>query len=127
MKADAFFLSYVGHRPALGRRPLPCPTPAAAAAAAAACARCPHIVAARGKFLSGFDQDCAAKVVQVMASQGTRFLRRPALPVSIRRHFVDWGTPRERQRFRVTFADGRAEMYALPSWLVQNSCTPRTV
>ena len=68
-------------------------------------------VAVRREVLSGFDRDAVAKIVEVMEARGTRFLRRPAQPTAIRRHFINWGTDNEVQKFRVDFDDGRQEMY----------------
>jgi len=45
-----------------------------------------------------------------MEEKGTRFLR-GARPKSIRRHFIHWGTPDEKQKYRVDFEDGRQESY----------------
>ena len=60
--------------------------------------------------MRGFDRDCVRKVVEVMESHGTRFLR-PARPVAVRQHFIHWGTPNEVRKLRVDFDDGRQEMY----------------
>ncbi len=68
-------------------------------------------VAVRGNVLSGFDRDCAERVVASLEAHGARFLPKPARPTAVRQHFIHWGTPDAARKLRVDFDDGRQEMY----------------